>query len=371
MDAWILIGILVLCDILFAVAINRNTYLTRKHLKKLIEVQATEANQKILLAHIAFADYPLRKWGKWLLITPLTVCLLVFLALMGETQSGAVAVIGLPFVMLVMTHFIIGLMSIFSIVFSFLERRRNSLQLRDFMNRNEVELLIEVNKGVAEERGGDGVLFVEKFHDRFERDVLSWKVLLPDELVGFLIQKESLVPYIELQKKMKKMQEIDKSLLTLEQFNGNARLEADFKERLKTLLPLLEIIEKATSPNYQQEVDKNKLDKGLIQRAYSQQQAEVERELNALANGLTGCENPESNHFTLPEAIRDLQRITQSEQVSKQLKTEASGLIQKIIEQSTIEKQAHEKEMADMDALAVIKSSKLHYAIAEIGLDNQ
>jgi hypothetical protein len=212
------------------------------------------------------------------------------------------------------------------------------------------------------------LLFTAKNGDmtgEWDTEIMEANILSPDEMIPFIQNKTKIKEYIDIQKHMKAVTDGKEDLLTDEQIQRNEMVFQEFMKIIEPLQVHLQEFENATSKEHHIKLQKEKLNKQEIHEQFDSVHREIEKKLMEMNQEVRFEPTAEEREVRLPKAIQELKRVTQAKQVSVDIKSQASDLIDLIIEKEVREKSNHEKEMLELDALSVIEASKLFYGIQD------
>lgn len=350
---WVFFGFVIITAILMIVVTVMDVRLNNKRLKKEVEKRASEENKEFLLSHLFLQKQAGVRAYLPLLGTVLSVGLILSIPFIES--PGLKTLYGGLFLMSWIFHITVIFVSLaffISRAFKFYWfDERTSLMVSDFMTKEQVDLLFVKLK--TDEKHNVLILYSEEVH-------------LPDLMVKFLQRKVEINEYIELHK-MDGYTSNNRDHMTEEQRARRRVILTEYYKSLETLKPVVTDILNATSRDFYvcvvEDLINRQVNKQEIQQEIEDVQIDFEQRLMKLNQDVGFRERHQNANAQIPEAIRELQRVAQSEQVSVEKKVEATELIQLIIEKSAIEKSEHEKEMVEMDAESVIKASKLFYGI--------
>lgn len=333
--AWCFSGGMVLVAILYLMALNVIPWWQRHTLKKLIKKTAGQTHAAFLFQEGVYDDFAKKKWNWFVLLTVYLIVMLLSFDEYVATHDMDIAsplhsFIGATIILTFVAHVLAGGVSFIWILMATSEKKGDWLELTDFFRGEEMDVLRSVQKVMGE--NGNYKNPVNDLEDnRFHRSFNTWKVYSPDLLVPVLKQRPLLEQYVNLQKQMNEIKEMQTAHLTSEQLERNEAFEQAFRESLQQLEAFIHQIDQATDFARYEAMQGGNLAKKRIRREFDRKQAEAEQALKQLNRYVQA--SAEKAKPSVPEAMEELQQIIQSTTVSPALKEEAAELLQRISEQ--------------------------------------
>jgi hypothetical protein len=332
---------LIVSSALGVMAINGKYMVDRKRFVASIKEHASQKNQEILIKNLRKTGVPKKSLYLYLVAPVITVGLGLVVSTESPTAIdhfffGIIAI-------LLIGHLVVAITSVvhlFKVITTSTSMR--GLRLSDFVAHNELFFIYDISGMML--WNGD-----------------SHSVLSPDELIPFIHSKKQINELIDAQKKIEAITRTQTELSTEDQIKRNEQVLQEFQKTIKPFGAFLMDFKNAICEKHHLKLEQMKMVDGRVDDIH----CEIEMTLMKINQNNKFKPSQEDNGLELSKALQELKRVTQAKQVSENVKSQASDLIDLILEKEVREKSNHEKEMLELDALSVIEASKLFYGIQD------
>lgn len=341
----------VVTGLFYAVAVHSEGALNKYRVKSELRKSASAEHRAFLVSNLKFPRKTEKRDYLPLLI-PLLGLMSIGVLQTSESTFALVLFSVLLLFTLVMGWYVLylGITKIRSACENkYREWNPDRLRVLNLMTRSEVYFLLGTTT--------DATL---KGKDCFELE--STEVVAPDKLVPLLQRRSEIQAYMEVRDSVSNAIDNQESYLTPEQRERKEKLERDYRQSIQQFEPLLRNLIDATLSVHSHQVNQ---EKATVQEHVEKTLAESERRLRTLNGVCEVREKAETHQASVVEAIRDLNRVVQSERVSVATKKQAGDLIQEIILKKSDEEETASGEWVERDALAILEASRLHFGIAK------
>ena len=342
-------GLFLIFVVVIVTAIHGEVASRQKRIMNLINELSLGENRELLMKNLTELEITDKKQYLYLLITPFTIGLILWYPFVSQ-DAGLILTCVL--IVLIAMHIFFAIIAILILYNeNYGKPSKMGLEIADFVTDEELFLLFTAKNG--------------DMTGEWDTEIMEANILSPDELIPFIQNKTKIKEYIDIQNHMKAVTDGKEDLLTDEQIQRNKLVFQEFIKIIEPLQVHLQEFENATSTEHHIKLQKEKLNKQEIHEQFDSVHREIEKKLMEMNQEVRFEPTSEEREVRLPKAIQELKRVTQAKQVSVDIKSQASDLIDLIIEKEVREKSNHEKEMLELDALSVIEASKLFYGIQD------